>query len=328
MALAIFGAAAMQGPIRWWAREHRAHHRFTDTSEDPYNIKKGFFHAHILWMVIRQPKRTRRVDISDLRNDPVVAWQERFYPILAVLMGWIFPMAFSGLGWNDWTGGLLYGGILRMFVCHQGVFCINSVAHYYGDQPYDDRLSPRNIPHVMALLTLGEGYHNFHHMFPSDYRNGVHWYDLDFTKWIIWVWGKLGLVQGLKRFRHTEIEKASLQKMQKELRKKESQLTWGPPLNELPVIDWKTLQAEVLTGRNLVVIEGIIHDVECFISEHPGGSSMIQSCIGKDASAMFNGGIYNHSIVARNVLSTMRVAVLLGGCEVETLEESVAVESH
>ncbi|OQE19332.1 hypothetical protein PENFLA_c019G00186 [Penicillium flavigenum] len=215
--LAVIGAAALQGPIRWWACGHRAHHRFTDTSEDPYNIKKGFFHAHILWMLLKQPKRNRRVEISDLLKDPVVAWQARYYIPLAVGMGWLFPMAVAGLCWNDWSGGFLYGGILRMFVSHQGVFCINSVCHYIGDQPYDDKFSPRNIPHLLAMCTLGEGYHNYHHAFPADYRLGVHWYDLDATKWSIWLWGKLGLARNLKRCRQTEVDKASLRQMRKEL---------------------------------------------------------------------------------------------------------------
>lgn len=318
---AILGAAAMQGPIRWWAREHRAHHRFTDTSEDPYNIKKGFLHAHILWMIVRQPKRAGRVDISDLRNDPIVAWQERYYIPLALFMGWCFPMALAGLYWNDWSGGLLYGGILRMFVCHQGVFCINSVCHYFGDQPYNDRLSSRNIPHIFAMFTLGEGYHNFHHVFPSDYRNGVKWYDIDIIKWNIWIWEKIGLAQDLKRFRQIEIEKASLQQIQKNLTEKKSQFTWGPSVEELQVIDWNFYHAQIEAGKKWTCIEGIIYDVTGFIDEHPGGASLIRSCVGKDGSATFNGGIYNHSSIARNILSTLRVAVLLGGCEVESLKE-------
>jgi stearoyl-CoA desaturase (delta-9 desaturase) len=197
----------MQGPIRWWARDHRAHHQFTDSTEDPYNIKQGFFHAHILWMILKQPKRSRRVDISDLMNDSVVTWQERYYIPLALTMGWFFPMVVAGLLWNDWIGGFIYGGILRMFVCHQGVFCINSICHWVGEQPYNNRTSPRNLPHILAVFTLGEGYHNFHHTFPADYRLGVKWYDFDFTKWNIWLWAQVGLARDLKCFKQAEIDK-------------------------------------------------------------------------------------------------------------------------
>jgi stearoyl-CoA desaturase (delta-9 desaturase) len=161
-------------------------------------------------MILKQPKRSRRVDISDLLNDPVVAWQERHFIPVAVGMGWLLPMVVCGLWTSDWLGGLLYGGILRMCLCHQGIFCINSVCHYFGDQPYDTRLSARNVPHVLAMCTLGEGYHNYHHAFPADYRMGVHWYDLDITKWNIWVWGKLGLARDLKRIQKIEIDKPSL----------------------------------------------------------------------------------------------------------------------
>ncbi|KAJ5827301.1 hypothetical protein N7447_004064 [Penicillium robsamsonii] len=315
----------MQGPIRWWAREHRVHHRYTDTPDDPYNIKQGFWHAHIMWMIVKQPKRAARVDISDLKADPVVVWQERNYIILALLMGWAFPATLAGFCWNDWYGGFLYAGIIRMFLTHQGVFCINSVCHYLGDQPYDDRLSPRNLPHALALFTLGEGYHNFHHQFPSDYRNGVEWYDLDFTKWAIWMWGKLGLVRDLKRFRQNEIEKASFQQLQKTLKMREHQLQWGPSLEELPVIDWRELQAEVKAGRELVCINSAIHDISGFADEHPGGSSILRSFIGKDGSAAFNGGVYSHSKVARNILSMMRVANLRGSSEDKLVEKSPGV---
>ena len=87
-------------------------------------------------------------------------------------MALILPTMVCGLGWNDWLGGFVYAGILRIFFIQQATFCVNSLAHWLGDQPFDDRNSPRD--HVItALVTLGEGYHNFHHEFPSDYRNAI-----------------------------------------------------------------------------------------------------------------------------------------------------------
>ena len=231
-------------------------------------------------------------------------------------MGLAFPMIVTGLGWGDWMGGFVYAGILRIFFVQQATFCVNSLAHWLGDQPFDDRNSPRD--HIFtALMTLGEGYHNFHHEFPSDYRNAIEWWQYDPTKAFIWTSKKLGLAYDLKTFKQNEIEKGRLQQMQKKLDQKRSKLDWGVPLEQLPVIEWDDYVDQVSNGRGLVAIAGVVHDVTDFISQHPGGKAMIKSGLGKDATAMFNGGIYLHSNAAHNLLSTMRVGVIRGGCEVE-----------
>src|SRR6195952_2386019 len=196
-------------------------------------------------------------------------------------------------------------------------FCVNSLAHWLGDQPFDDRNSPRD--HVItALVTLGEGYHNFHHEFPSDYRNAIEWWQYDPTKWFIWVNKKIGLAHNLKQFRSNEIEKGRVQQLQKKLDQKRTTLDWGIPLEQLPVMEWDDFKEQATTeGRALVAVAGVIHDVSGFIADHPGGRALIASGIGKDATAMFNGGVYNHSNAAHNLLSTMRIGVIRGGMEVE-----------
>ena len=201
--LAALGGGAVQGSIQWWSRGHRAHHRYTDTDKDPYSVNKGILYAHFGWMLLKQdPKRAGRSDITDLNDDPVVMWQHRNYMKVVLTMALIFPMLVAGL-WGDFTGGLIYAGILRFFFVQQATFCINSIAHWLGDQPFDDRNSPRD--HVLtALITLGEGYHNFHHEFPSDYRNAIEWHQYDPTKWSIWLWKQLGLAYDLKQFRSNE----------------------------------------------------------------------------------------------------------------------------
>jgi stearoyl-CoA desaturase (delta-9 desaturase) len=258
-------------------------------------------------MVLKQnPKRQGRTDITDLNEDPVVVWQHKNFLKCTIAMALVFPTLVAGFGWGDWLGGFVYAGILRICFVQQATFCINSVAHWLGDQPFDDRNSPRD--HVFtALLTLGEGYHNFHHEFPSDYRNAIEWYQYDPTKWSIWLWKQLGLAYDLKQFRENEIEKGRVQQLQKKLDQKRSTLDWGIPLEQLPVIDWDDFVAEAKAGKGLVAVAGVIHDVTDFIN----------SAIGKDATAIFNGGVYNHSNAAHNLLSTMRVGVLRGGCEVE-----------
>lgn len=315
--LAACGAGAVEGSIRWWSHGHRAHHRYTDTEKDPYSVRKGLLYSHIGWMVFKQnPKRMGRTDITDLNEDPVVVWQHKNYLKCVIFTALVLPTIICGLGWNDWAGGFVYAGILRIFFIQQATFCVNSLAHWLGEQPFDDRNSPRD--HVItALVTLGEGYHNFHHEFPSDYRNAIEWYQYDPTKWSIWVWKQLGLAYDLKQFRQNEIEKGRLQQLQKKLDQKRATLDWGTPLDQLPVVEWDDFAAETKNGKALVAIAGVVHDVTDFIKDHPGGKALISSAIGKDATAVFNGGVYNHSNAAHNLLSTMRVGVLRGGCEVE-----------
>ncbi|KAF2489278.1 delta-9 fatty acid desaturas-like protein [Lophium mytilinum] len=315
--LAAVGGGAVEGSIRWWSRGHRAHHRYTDTVKDPYSVRKGLMYSHIGWMVMKQnPKRIGRTDISDLNDDPVVVWQHKNYIKVVLFMGLIFPTLVAGIGWGDWWGGYIYAGILRIFFVQQATFCVNSLAHWLGDQPFDDRNSPRDHL-ITALVTLGEGYHNFHHEFPSDYRNAIEWFQYDPTKWSIAMWSKLGLAYDLKQFRSNEIEKGRVQQKQKKLDQQRSKLDWGVPLDQLPVVEWEDYVEQVANGRGLVAVAGVVHDVSDFIREHPGGKALIKSGLGKDATAMFNGGVYNHSNAAHNLLSTMRVGVIRGGCEVE-----------
>ncbi|KAI1084452.1 delta-9 fatty acid desaturase [Whalleya microplaca] len=316
--LAAAGAGAVEGSIRWWSKGHRSHHRYTDTVKDPYSVNKGLLYSHIGWLVMKQDhRRIGRSDVTDLDADPVVVWQHTHYLKSVFTMGLVFPTVVCGLGWGDWLGGYIYGGILRIFFVQQCTFCINSLAHWLGDQPFDDRNSPRDNV-ITALVTLGEGYHNFHHEFPSDYRNAIQWYQYDPTKWSIWIWKKLGLAYDLKTFPSNEIEKGRVQQLQKKLEQRRAKLDWGTPLNQLPVISWEDFVSEAQTsGRALVAIGGVIHDVSDFVKDHPGGKALISSAIGKDATAMFNGGVYMHTNAAHNLLSTMRIGVLRGGCEVE-----------
>lgn len=126
------------------------------------------------------------------------------------------------------------------------------------------------------------------------------------------------LTYDLKTFRSNEIEKGRLQQQQKALDQKRSKLDWGLPLAQLPVISWDDFQAQAsANGAALVAIAGVIHDVSPFIADHPGGKTLIKSVIGKDGTAVFNGGVYEHSNAAHNLLSTMRVGILRGGQEVE-----------
>ncbi|KAJ1870360.1 stearoyl-CoA 9-desaturase, partial [Coemansia sp. RSA 990] len=174
--LALAGSAAVQGSIFWWARDHRVHHRYTDTFRDPYNALEGFWHSHIGWMLVKKDRRRLGyADTSDLKTDPLIRWQHKYYPLLVLFLGIVLPTAIAGLGWGDWRGGFFYATVLRMVLLHHATFCINSLAHTLGRRTYDDVQTARDS-WVTALVTMGEGYHNFHHQFPNDYRNAIRFY--------------------------------------------------------------------------------------------------------------------------------------------------------
>lgn len=312
---AIFGCASVEGSIKWWGHGHRPRHRYTDTYRDPYDARRGLWFSHMGWMLLKpNPKYRARADIEDLTDDWIVRFQHRHYILLMAFTAFILPSLVCGYFFNDYFGGFVYAGLIRVFCIQQATFCINSMAHYIGDQPFDDRRTPRDN-WLTALVTFGEGYHNFHHEFPTDYRNAIKWYQYDPTKVIIYTSSLIGLSFDLKKFSQNAIQQALVQQQQKKLDRKRSHLNWGPQLTDLPVWDKQDFLREVNERKGLVVISGIVHDVSGYIAEHPGGETLIQSALGKDATRAFNGGVYRHSNAAHNVLATMRVAVVKDGQE-------------
>jgi stearoyl-CoA desaturase (delta-9 desaturase) len=196
----IFGAGAFENSALMWASEHRRHHKHVDHEQDPYDITKGFFHAHIGWLLFKLLPNPPFDNVNDLKKDRLVMWQHRHVHLLAVLISFGLPALLGGL-WNGWIGalgGFLIGGVAKVVVVQHCTFFINSACHTIGRQPYSTRCSARDSL-VMALLTFGEGYHNYHHEFQHDYRNGVKPWNFDPTKWIIWTLAKLRLVSGLRR---------------------------------------------------------------------------------------------------------------------------------
>ncbi|KAG7742269.1 hypothetical protein KL932_002411 [Ogataea haglerorum] len=310
---ALFGASAVEGSIKMWGHQHRVHHRYTDTPRDPYDAKRGFWYSHMGWMLlVPNPRYRARADISDLLDDWVVRVQHRHYLLLMVFMAFLFPALLTHYLFNDFWGGFIYAGLLRAVFIQQATFCVNSLAHWIGEQPFDDRRTPRD--HILtALVTFGEGYHNFHHEFPSDYRNALKWYQYDPTKVVIYLLSKVGLAYNLKRFSQNAIDQGILQQQQKKLDRMRAKLNWGPQLSELPVWDKSTFFEKAKEQKGLVIISGIVHDCANFLTEHPGGQALLRTSFGKDATMAFNGGVYAHSNAAHNLLATMRVAVIRDG---------------
>lgn len=196
----LFGAGAFENSVLEWTSDHRRHHKHVDHDEDPYNIQKGFFHAHMGWILFKLNAEPPLDNVPDLERDPLVRWQHRYVHVLAVLVGFILPTV-AGFLYNGWVGalgGLLIGGVARIVATQHTTFFINSACHCMGRQPYSTKCSARDS-FFLALFTLGEGYHNYHHEFQYDYRNGVKPWQWDPTKWLIWVLSKLGVTSHLRR---------------------------------------------------------------------------------------------------------------------------------
>lgn len=202
----VFGAVALQGSAMKWCTDHRRHHRHVDTDVDPYSIKQGFWYAHIGWVFLEEKEVYNGVFAPDLAKDKLMVWQHRYYLHIAVVVGFLLP-ALIGWYFGDALGGVLWGGFARVVITHHCTFFINSLCHYWGSQPYGDKTSARDN-FVLAFLTYGEGYHNFHHRFQFDYRNGIRWYQWDPTKWLIWMSARFGMASNLKRVDDLEILKA------------------------------------------------------------------------------------------------------------------------
>ncbi|KIP09833.1 hypothetical protein PHLGIDRAFT_28800 [Phlebiopsis gigantea 11061_1 CR5-6] len=310
---AFAGAGAVQGSVLWWARYHRAHHRYTDTDLDPYGAHHGFWWSHIGWMLMKPRVRPGPTDTSDLKQNRIVAWQHRWFFALALVFGMLVPTAVPGLCWGDWWGGFYFAGFLRLTFVHHSTFSVNSLAHWLGSTTYDDKLTPRDHL-ITALVTLGEGYHNFHHQFPMDYRNAVKWYQWDPTKWFIAICARLGFASHLRVFPDMEIRKSEFSMRLKHLKREQDRLKWPVESGDLPVVSWDTYKAQA-GQRALVLVAGFIHDIEQFLDDHPGGRRLLEKYIGQEATPAFFGGVYDHSNAAHNLLASMRVGALHGGLE-------------
>lgn len=202
--LLFFGAMAGQGSALRWAYDHRLHHAHVDTDQDPYSIKKGFWYAHFLW-ILDEPRTIDPKVVPDLMKNPRVQFQHRHIGLLMLLTN---ALAFFFVGWllNDYLGAFFIALWLRLFALHHFTWFINSLAHTWGDKPFCQEQSAVNN-YIIALLTFGEGYHNFHHTYANDYRNGIRWYHFDPTKWLIWTLNKLGQTSDLKRMDALTIKK-------------------------------------------------------------------------------------------------------------------------
>jgi stearoyl-CoA desaturase (delta-9 desaturase) len=252
--LLALGAGAFQNSALVWAANHRRHHSRTDSDIDPYNAGRGFWYSHIGWIVRKPDPRIQPVPVPDLERDPLVAWQHRHYALISVAVGVGLPVLL-GLAVGDLWGGFIVGGAARLVLVYHATFSINSFAHRFGSQPYSDNNSSRDNV-LTALFSMGEGYHNFHHTFPADYRNGVEPHQFDPTKWVLWTLAWLGVVRSLRRTPPPAIVRARLRMDERRLAAQELPQAARQHLQQLRVfVDdaltrWHELVAQYQGKRN------------------------------------------------------------------------------
>jgi stearoyl-CoA desaturase (delta-9 desaturase) len=309
--LLMIGASAMEGPALGWVRNHRAHHRFLDTEKDPYDAKKGFWWSHMGWAIHPyDPEQFADIDVSDLTSDPIVMFQNDYYQPIALSIGFIFPTLFCGLLWGDYAGGFWLGAMLRMQLCLQSAFFTNSAAHYHGEHTYFDQSTPVDSPFVQ-FLTSGEGFHNFHHAFPYDYRGTSNPWAIDPIKWLTYLLSLLGITFDLKQYPDNMIDHARLETTKNRIERQMAQIAPGKPLDQLAPMTTADVRRRAEEGASLIIIDGLVHDVTEFLPEHPGGEAILKTYFGKDATKAFYGTITQHTQGARKILASLTMAKIV-----------------
>ncbi|MGF1469880.1 MAG: acyl-CoA desaturase [Sandaracinaceae bacterium] len=189
--LAFFAETTVQRGVLWWAAHHRAHHLYSDTERDIHSPEQdGFWHAHAGWLWVPANTRTQYHRIKDFAKYPELVFLDRYYLIPPIVMGTTVWLLF---GWS----GLLIGFFLSTVLLWHTTYVINSLCHVWGSRRYDTSDTSRNNL-WLALLTMGEGWHNNHHHYMNSCRQGFYWWEVDFTYYGLKVLSWLGLVWDIK----------------------------------------------------------------------------------------------------------------------------------
>ncbi|XP_011495902.1 PREDICTED: stearoyl-CoA desaturase 5-like [Ceratosolen solmsi marchali] len=171
--LCCYSTAGMNSIFNW-VRDHRVHHKFSETDADPHNSTRGFFFSHVGWLMLRKHsevlRKGRQIDMNDILNDPVVAFGEKYFIPLKIIFCFIGPVIIPVYVWNeDWYYAITTQILMRYAFVLNATWCVNSVAHMFGWRPYDKMIAPtENL--LISYVTGGEGWHNYHHAFPWDYK--------------------------------------------------------------------------------------------------------------------------------------------------------------
>lgn len=212
--LAFCNTLAFQDPIITWARDHRVHHKCSDTDGDPYNAKRGFFFSHMGWLLCKKHPQViengRQIDVSDLWADPIVKYQKKYYYYLMVIISVFLPTVIPMYFWNESLKNAFFVNILRYTLNMHSTFSVNSAAHLWGTKPYDSTIKPAENAWVSAIA-WGEGWHNYHHSFPWDYKTAeLGNYTFNISTHFIDFFARLGWAYELKTASPAMIQKKIL----------------------------------------------------------------------------------------------------------------------
>jgi len=203
--LMLCQSLANQGSILHWSRDHRSHHKYSETERDPHNALRGLWYSHVGWLLRRKSRQVieggKTLMLDDLYNDSVVMFQDRFDPWFTFLVCFGLPTIIPHYFWGEsLTVAYCVPAVLRYVLVLHATWCVNSLAHYYGDRPYDENINPSENWFV-TILAAGEGWHNWHHAFPFDYAASEFGISTQFnpTKLFIDTCCKLGLAYDRKR---------------------------------------------------------------------------------------------------------------------------------
>jgi len=188
--LALLGTTATQKGVLWWAAHHRAHHKYSDTPRDIHSVRQhGFWWAHVKWILVKQYADTDFDRIKDFAKFPELRWLNTLNLVPPVLLA---VTLFLLGGW--WA--LLWGFFVSNTLLWHGTFCVNSLAHAFGRRRYETDDDSRNS-FLIAVFTLGEGWHNNHHHYQRSERQGFYWWELDITHMILRAFSWVRLVKDL-----------------------------------------------------------------------------------------------------------------------------------
>ncbi|KAL6420108.1 hypothetical protein ACFW04_013487 [Cataglyphis niger] len=172
--LFFFQTMAGQNSIFTWTTDHKLHHKYSDTDADPHNSKRGFFFSHMGWLMVKKHplfiQKRKQMDFSELLADKMLMFQYKYFLPLYFVIGLVLPVAVPIYFWNEtlWTSFFVAYCFRYVTTLHL-TWTINSFAHLWGTKPYDKRLQATNSK-ISWFLTLADGWHNFHHAYPWDYR--------------------------------------------------------------------------------------------------------------------------------------------------------------
>jgi stearoyl-CoA desaturase (delta-9 desaturase) len=212
--LTFCNTLAFEDSVIDWARDHRVHHKFSETDADPHNAKRGFFFSHVGWLLCRKhpqvKEKGKQIDLSDLWADPILRFQKKYYNFLMPLISFVMPTVVPMYFWNETFGNAFCVNLFRYALTLNATWLVNSAAHMWGDKPYDRFINPaENL--VVAVLALGEGWHNYHHTFPWDYKTSeLGKYSVNFSAALIDFFAKIGWAYELKTVSEEMIKKRVL----------------------------------------------------------------------------------------------------------------------